>query len=264
MSPDVPQATAEWGTTMEGDLGRDFDGIDHPSDAGPRSSADDSPLDGSQCEAVAIGIAKGGSGKSTTVAGLAIAAREDGCTPVVLDLDPRKQLVKWSEVRRATMPAPDWLHVISVTTGTLHATMNDLRRRAACDLILIDTPGSEGLPSELGMRAADFTLVVSRPSMMDIPDAVNALRLLTRFGKPHAVTLTQVLSLSKRVAAARTLFESRDVMTTPPMRSLVDHQDAMAEGLTATEYNATGQAAAENRALWSWVRTALRALPNGG
>ncbi len=179
-------------------------------------------------------------------------------SPAILDIDPRKQVVQWSKVRRANVSEADWLQVIPVTTGNLFAAMHELRRHGTCDLILIDTPGSAGLPSELAMRAADLTLVVARPTMLDLPDAFNALRLLNRLAKPHAVTLTQTLTMSRRVNAARALFERDHVRTTPPLRSLVDHQDAMAEGLAVTEYNPSGAAAADVRALWAWVRAALR------
>ena len=73
--------------------------------------------------------------------------------PAILDIDPRKQVAQWSKVRRANVSEADWLQVIPVTTGDLFAAMHELRRHGTCDLILIDTPGSAGLPSELAMRA---------------------------------------------------------------------------------------------------------------
>ena len=50
---------------------------------------------------------KGGAGKTTLAASLAVAATEAGEKVVALDLDPQGSLASWGETRTAETPAVD-------------------------------------------------------------------------------------------------------------------------------------------------------------
>ncbi len=58
---------------------------------------------------------KGGSGKTTLAACLAVAASEAGERAIALDLDPQQSLWKWDEERKAETPAVDKLDPTQLT-----------------------------------------------------------------------------------------------------------------------------------------------------
>lgn len=69
---------------------------------------------------------------------------------------------------------------------------------------------------------------------------------LIRLTKPFAFVLSQCPPRSARVDEARAGLAALGLVAEPPIVSWADHQDALAAGLGVTEFNSTGQAAAEN------------------
>ena len=65
---------------------------------------------------------KGGVGKTTLAANLAVEAERVGAGPVVLvDTDPQGSLTDWHKVREADRPA-----LVSVTLKALHQKLQDM------------------------------------------------------------------------------------------------------------------------------------------
>ena len=56
-------------------------------------------------QTILIAAQKGGSGKTTLTRNLAVAAGEDGCSVLCLDLDPQGSLRSWWETRDADSPS---------------------------------------------------------------------------------------------------------------------------------------------------------------
>ena len=77
---------------------------------------------------------KGGSGKTTLVLHLAIAAAAKKRTTLVIDLDPQASAERWSVLREADEP--------TIVAGAPEK-LNDMLRAArenGADLVLVDTP----------------------------------------------------------------------------------------------------------------------------
>ena len=102
---------------------------------------------------ILIAAQKGGSGKTTLARNLSVAAAEDGCTVLCLDLDPQGSLRGWWESREADSPSMlDRDPLPDVLRTTLAAA------RERFDLCIIDTPpaASEWLAEALA--AADLVV----------------------------------------------------------------------------------------------------------
>ena len=78
-----------------------------------------------------------------------------------------------------------------------------------------------------------------------------------RLDKTFAFVLTQCPSRSPRVDDTRSSLDKLGLVADPPIVSCTDHQDAIAAGMGVTEFNSEGQAAAEIRALWAWMKSKL-------
>jgi chromosome partitioning protein len=139
---------------------------------------------------VVLGNEKGGSGKSTTAMHLTVALLRHGLSVGVIDLDARQgTLSRYVENRQAfvsesglSLPLPEVRRVERSSLETraeaeadeterLDAAVSDL---AACDYLVVDTPGSDSHLSRLGHSLADFLVTPLNDSFVD-------LDLLARF-----------------------------------------------------------------------------------
>ena len=75
--------------------------------------------------------------------------------------------------------------------------------------------------------------------------------------KPFAFILAQCPPRSPRVDETRAGLAALGLIAEPPIVSRTDHQDAMAAGQGVTEFNPSGPAATEIRALWGWIEKKL-------
>lgn len=196
---------------------------------------------------------KGGSGKSTTAASIAVAAFEAGRRVFLLEIDRQGSLSDWAESRKAE-EGPD---VEKVDSTSLDLSLTTLRK-AGYDLAIIDTPGVDSPAANEAMRLADFCLIPCRPTATDLKGSLPTVRSLMRLEKPFAFVLTQCPARSSRVDETRAGLGALGLIAEPPIVSRTDHQDAMAAGMGVTEYNATGAAANEIRHLWQWIDSKLQ------
>jgi chromosome partitioning protein len=195
---------------------------------------------------------KGGSGKSTAAASIAVAAFEDGRKVFVLELDKQGTLGDWDEAR-VTESGPDFERINASTLDKAIAALKD----ANYDLVVIDTPGIDSPAPNEAMRVSDLALVVCRPTIPDLKGCLPTVQALIRLDKKFAFLLTQCPPRSSRVDEARAGLRALGLIAEPPLVSRTDHQDAMAAGMGVTEYNPEGLAAAEIRQLWNWIELKL-------
>lgn len=131
-----------------------------------------------------LGNEKGGSGKSTTAMHLVVALLRQGRSVGVVDLDARQgTLSRYVENRRAFMasegvrlPLPELRQVLRSEAPTraeaeaeersgLEAALADL---SGCDMLVIDTPGSDSFLSRLGHTYADVLVSPMNDSFVDL------------------------------------------------------------------------------------------------
>lgn len=208
---------------------------------------------------VTLATQKGGSGKTTLAASLAVAAAEAGEGVVVIDLDRQRSLQAWDERRRLGEYGAQ-VSCRPVEAEGLAALLAKLRVHAPTTLVLIDTPGILDDTARLGMDAADLTLLPVRPAIMDAQAAIRTAVELDLQERAFAFVLTQVPpgSPARAEAPARELVKFGPLY--PGLIGLrLDHQDAVLEGQGVTEFRPKGQASDEVRQLWTWTAQQLGA-----
>ncbi|MGP1257239.1 MAG: division plane positioning ATPase MipZ [Kiloniellales bacterium] len=131
-----------------------------------------------------LGNEKGGSGKSTTAMHLVVALLRQGRSVGIIDLDARQgTLSRYVENRRAfaqseglPLPLPELRQVLRSEAPTraeaeaeeetkLEAALADL---SDCDMLVIDTPGSDSHLSRLGHTLADVLISPMNDSFIDL------------------------------------------------------------------------------------------------
>jgi cellulose biosynthesis protein BcsQ len=102
---------------------------------------------------------KGGSGKSTTAASIAVAAFQQGRRVFMLELDRQGTLSDWADARRAG-EGPEFERIDAMALDKALATLKE----AGYDIAIVDTPGVDSPATVAAMRAADLCLVPCRPT----------------------------------------------------------------------------------------------------
>jgi chromosome partitioning protein len=204
---------------------------------------------------IVFASSKGGVGKTSLSAAVGVAAMQAGERVYLIDLDPQGSLLSWGERRQADDPPVDRIDI-----GSLTDALGGLRS-AGYTLAVIDTVGTDTAATAMAMRAADLVLVPARPSALDIQGIKPTLFSLEGVGKPFGMILNACgAGLVSRIEDASHALKLLGVMA-PIVCQRVDHMDAMAAGLGVTEYSPYGQAAAEIRAMWKWIKRRME-TPN--
>jgi len=205
---------------------------------------------------IALVTQKGGSGKTTIAASLAVAAAEAGETVIALDLDAQGSLMAWGNDRDADTPAVD--QIDSERLARLSELLDSLKA-AGMTLCILDCPGIASTASNLAMKAADLCLLPARPTLMDIRASKTTVQTLMGLARPFAFVLNQCPP-HHNSGRARDAAEGLHLMgslASPMLGIRADYQDAMAAGKGVTEYMPQGKAAEEIRQLWAWTAKRL-------
>jgi chromosome partitioning protein len=206
---------------------------------------------------VAVIAQKGGTGKSTVAANLAVSASLAGLRTLAVDTDPQGSLVDWKRARGMSEPA-----VLSGKPSAIHP-LRFAAERSGVDLMVVDTRASALDNSLEAAKAAHLTLVVVRPTAVDIRAIASTVEALKPLGRPAAFVINQ--APAQRAGrepvivgeAARMLVAYGLPIAPVALRGRAIYQAAFAVGRSPEEIDSGERAAHELDALWSYVRERL-------
>lgn len=210
-------------------------------------------MSGLRPRVVAVAVQKGGTGKTTLAASLAVAAAQAGERVTAFDADPQGSLCAWGTVRGGGEPAVDRLRPWEFAQ---FPTILDQQAEQGRTLAIVDTPGASIGGVAALLRLADLVLIPIRPSRLDLMAALPTIELLAGQGMGERLAL--VLNQCPPPPSPRTgLYAAQlaqlGMMAEPTILQRVDHQDAIALGRGVTEHAPAGFAASEIKALWAWI-----------
>jgi chromosome partitioning protein len=206
--------------------------------------------------------AKGGAGKSTTIACLAIYWHKAGRSVALLDADPNRTLTRWhgkgNVLSEMTLRTEIDEHAIIPTIGEL---------ARSSDIVLVDCAGFGNQAMIFAIGAADLVLI---PSMTDEANVFEAARTckivesasqLTRRTIPAHTFLCRV----KRSAVATHAREQLAALKTNPLTAQLSDrvlfQEATFHGASPSVLAPSSTAAAEVALLAREVEWLLRVQP---
>jgi chromosome partitioning protein len=207
---------------------------------------------------------KGGAGKTTLAASLAVAATAVGERVIALDLDPQGSLVRWGE-RRETAGLSKTTNPVIVEPiecerlPRLRAIVAGLAD-AGFNVAVVDTAGADSAAARLVAEAADLCLLPARPTRIDVEATAATFRSVFLAKRAAAFVLNQCPSTyrSARTSDSAKGLMQLGVLAEPMLSARMDFQDAIALGLGVTEFAPQGRAAQEIHALWHWIRAQFK------
>jgi chromosome partitioning protein len=205
----------------------------------------------SESRVLALLSQKGGSGKTTLAAHLAVALGVSAARRVVLvDTDPQRSAAAWWRARGRETP-----ELVEAPAGEIIGTVRRIRASGGGGLIVVDTMPSVAADIASIARAADYVLIPCRPSILDLK-AIGGTVAVVKDARTAAAIVLNAAPAPRGAGEASVTHEARSALRQYglPILPLVVGQravlaHALAAGLAVEEFEPQSKAAAEIRLL---------------
>lgn len=192
---------------------------------------------------------KGGAGKSTCAAHLAIEAVKAGLKTILIDMDPQKTLETWWQKRVEDNP-----FLLETTAVDLLSTIERLGSKDL-DLCIIDTPGDASENALVGIRVADLIVIPSKPTAPDLTAIGRTISMVEENKKPLVFVITQGIVRTKATLQAASVLSQFGPVAPAVISNRMSYANAMGMGGSAAEMDA--QAHEEVTQVWNFVKLRL-------
>jgi chromosome partitioning protein len=204
-------------------------------------------------EILTIASQKGGAGKTTLSAHLAVEAERQGHGPVaVVDTDPQGSLADWWNQRQAETP-----RFAAVEVARLQAHMDELRSHGVT-LVVIDTPTAFLPIIRTTIEVADLVLIPARPSPHDLRAVGVVVDLAEELKTPFCFVVSGATPRTTIALEAVQALAQHGPVAPVVVHQRIDFAGSMVDGRTVGEVQAASRSAQKIAHLWTYVHTQLR------
>ena len=181
---------------------------------------------------ITVAQQKGGSGKTTLAANLAVAFARAGLSVALLDTDPQGSLGRWFMARRER-GAPG----MEFSTASAWGVSYECEKlKKLVDVVIVDTPPKVDADLRPALREADLVLVPVASSHVDLWATEGVIDLARREHKSVAIVMNRARTgtrLAAEVAEAAAALEGRVLDTVLSFR--VAYAEALGLGMGVQE-----------------------------
>ena len=190
---------------------------------------------------------KGGAGKTTLVAHLAVAFTQLGKSVATIDIDPQGSLTAWHAARGNGGSANGLTH--SQITGWRTAAEADRLARSH-EVVLLDSPPHAETEARIAVRAARLVIIPVQPSPMDVWATRPTIDLAAAERVPVLLVLNRVPPRAKFVEdLVGDMAALGAAIATTRLGNRVSYASALISGRSVTETGRASRAAQEVRDL---------------
>lgn len=203
---------------------------------------------------ITLAAQKGGAGKTTLAAGLAVEASRRGMKAALLDLDPQCSASLWGDLRQDKA-----LEVVATPEARLSKVL-EAARGQGLDIVVIDTPPSVKETPIEAIRSADIVIVPVKPAMLDLAASRATLDAVKREGQTAIAVISMAPLQGREISDAETMLADLGAAVAPVrIVQRIAHSRAQQYGMTAAEFEPEGKAGAEMAMLFDHVLETLKA-----
>ncbi len=203
---------------------------------------------------ITVAQQKGGAGKTTLAANLAVEFARRGLSVALVDTDPQGSLGRWF-LQRRSRPAGAEVEFATASAWGVSYECEKLRR--SHDLVIVDTPPKADADLRPALREADLVLVPVAGSMVDLWAVDGLMDLVSREGRRALIVLNRLRGGTRLAGEVAAAAEAVGGVATARLGARVTYAEALGEGLAAPDLR--GPAAQEIAALADEVQAVLAA-----
>ena len=194
---------------------------------------------------IAFSNQKGGSGKSTLSANIAVLWSNSGYKVAVIDADPQQSLTYWLTERKKYYGDDDiGIHFYKFDIRNLSAEIKKIKRKY--DFIIIDSPPSITFETIQIIKASNCVFVPVQPSPLDLMATLPFLQIAREERKKPLIILNRVMPRAKLTdAMILRLRYSGAKIARSRISSKVIFAETFAVGRGVVDINITSDAAKE-------------------
>lgn len=195
---------------------------------------------------------KGGSGKTTLAANLAVAYAARGLRVAILDTDPQGSLGRWFMARREALGAPG----MEFSTASAWGVSYECEKlKKSADVVIIDTPPKVDADLRPALREAGLVLIPVASSQLDLWAVDGVLDLIAREGRAALIVLNRVKAGTRLADQVAQAAGEKASVAGAQLAQRVAYAETLGHGLAAAD--ARGPAKAEVEALAAEVAARL-------
>ena len=210
---------------------------------------------------ITIAQQKGGAGKTTLAAHLAVAWSRQGRRVAAIDIDPQRSLTHWGNLRGKDGRR---MGFTLATTAGWRLGIETARLLAEHDVILVDSPPHAEAEARAAIRAAGLVVVPVQPSPMDVWATKPTLDIARAEHRAVLLVLNRVAPRTKLAAEMSGRLDLNGVrLATTTLGNRVAFAASLAVGSGVTESDPGSPAAAEIAALAAEIWDFDPAVPGG-
>lgn len=194
---------------------------------------------------ITIAQQKGGAGKTTLAAQLAVGFVCARARVATIDIDPQASLSYWFAMRQKTLGDANTITHQQLQGWRLRKEIQNLKSQGY-DIILIDSPPHTQTDATIAVREADLVLVPVQPSPMDIWACGETLRRASAERVPSLVVLNRINPRAGIFAQmVETLAQMQVDIATSTLGNRVAFASSMLRGLGVAESESSSHVAVQ-------------------
>jgi chromosome partitioning protein len=204
-------------------------------------------------QVMAFAAQKGGSGKTTLAANIAVEAERRGDGPVALiDTDRQGSLADWCKQRSSETPV-----FVQASMARLAEHIEKLREQGI-KLLIIDTPPA--ITSTIGhaINVADLVVIPTRPSPHDLRAAGRTVDIAERLDKPLVFVINGAHPRARITTEAAISLSEHGPLASTVVHQRTNFAASMIDGRAVMEVSGKSRSPGEITALWKYLKNRMK------